>query len=213
MQSRFVPLTILSAVLIQIAPLQAQVEIGAFGGVLAPTSTFDIPTTGLSIGFGPTEAKLTTAFTYGLLGRLWVAPRLGLQATVGISDGSLLVQPPFSSAPDTSYSISTTAVTLSFLYRLSTPTIPNAVWLSLGPAWIDQSSPRYEDIEGTSAIGLAFGAGSSLPLNDRLRVSLGLDLFVYPFDLSSSTDDPAGGTQLDFRALAGLSVHFGHDPD
>ncbi|HMU62830.1 MAG TPA: hypothetical protein PKA66_13670 [Gemmatimonadales bacterium] len=203
----------LAAIGLTAAPLHAQGEIEAFGGVLAPTTTFNIPAREVPSVYGPTQAKFTTAFTYGAAGRVWVAPRLGLQATIGFAGGSLLVQPPFGSSPDTSYASSSTALTIAFLYRLSTPTIPNAVWLSAGPLWINQESPRLDGIDGTSSLGLAFGAGSSLPISDRIRVSLGLDLFLYSLNLSSPSDAPIGSTQLDFRALAGMSYHIGHDPE
>jgi hypothetical protein len=115
--------------------------------------------------------------------------------------------------PDTSYASSSTALTVALLYRLSTPTIPNAVWLSAGPLWINQESPRLEGIDGTSSLGLAFGAGSSLPMGDRFLVGLGLDLFLYSLNLSSPTDATIASTHLDFRALAGISYHFGYDPE
>ena len=196
-----------------VRPLQAQVEIGAFGGILAPTMNFDLPADGNSAVYGPTEAKLATALTYGALGRLWVAPRLGLQMTLGFTNGSLQVYAPLSSAPDTTSPVSTTAITVTFLYRLSTPSLPNAVWLSFGPMWITEDSPRYEGLDGTSSLGIDFGVGSSLPLNDRFRANLAFDTFVYPFSPSIPTEAPTGGTQLDFRAMVGLSVHFGHDPE
>jgi hypothetical protein len=199
---------LVAAVLATTAPLHAQVELGLFGGVLAPTSEFTVPSTGAP--FGSTTAKFTTTLTYGALGRWWITERVGVQGTVGWAGGSLQLQPPFSSAPDTTYSASTTTVTAVLIYRLSAPTIRNTVWLSGGAAWIDRSSPRLDGLDGTNSLGMTFGLGSTLPIGHSLSVNLGLDTFIYSFALQSPTDAPAGTTQFEFRGLAGLSMRLGH---
>jgi hypothetical protein len=203
-------LSLLAALIASAPSLHAQVELGLFGGALAATSNFDIPATGFVSGFGPTTAKFTTALTYGALGRWWITERIGLQGTVGYANGNLLLQPPIPTVPDTSYPASTSAVTATLLYRLSASTIRNSVWLSAGAAWIDHSSPRLSDTQGTSSLGMTFGLGSLFPLNHHLGINLGFDAFIYTFDLQSPANDPAGTTQFEFRALAGLTVRTGN---
>ena len=198
---------LVAAVLGLATPLHAQVELGLFGGVLAPTSDFTTPSTS---PFGATTAKFTTALTYGVLGRWWITERIGVQGTLGWANGSLQLQPPMSSAPDTTYSASTTTVTAVLIYRLSAPTLRNTVWLSGGAVWMDRSSPRLDGLDGTNSLGMTFGLGSTLPIGSSLSVNLGLDTFIYSFALQSATDAPPSTTQFDFRGLAGLSMRLGH---
>jgi len=189
-------------------PLEAQVELGLFGGVLAPTSDFAIPSTGFLNG--TTTAKFTTALTYGAVGRWWITERVGVQGTLAWADGNLQLHPPSSAAPDTTYSAPTSTITAVLIYRLSAPTIRNTVWVSGGAAWIDRSGPRLAGLDGTNSLGMTFGLGSTLPIGSTLSVNLGLDTFIYSFALQSSTDAAASSTQFDFRGLAGLSVRLGH---
>jgi len=192
------------------AVLASQVEVGAFGGVLAPTSDFAIGPDAFNSPFGATTAKRSTAFTYGLVGRAWFADHLGGQVTFGASDGSLVVQSPLGIAEDSSYTASSTAVTAALLYRFNTPTIHNIVWVSAGVVWMSQDSPRFDDWTASTGIGPTFGAGSTLPVGSRWRVNLMLDTFIYSFNLEAPGAEPLSSSQFDIRGLAGMTYQFGH---
>jgi hypothetical protein len=188
---------------------QTELEVGAFGGLFVPTSDFAISPDPGSFPIGQASAKASTAFTYGVVGRAWLADRLGVQATLGFTDGSLVVQSPFGTAPDTTYPASSTAVTAALLYRFTTPTIQNTVWVSAGVVFLSQDSPHFAPYQASTGIGPTFGAGSTLPLGDRWRVNLMLDAFIYSFNLEAPGAETLSSSQFDLRAVAGMSYRLG----
>lgn len=189
-------------------PLCAQGEIGAFLGVLAPTSTFVLPTLG---PYGAPEAKLQTEFTYGGVARYWFRDRFGAQVTYSAGQGSLVVYPTLGFAPDSTYDATTSALTVQFLYALTTPSLPNTVWASIGPVWASFDSPRFDALTVASDLGVAFGVGSTLPiLERRLLVNFMLDGMVYGLSFADSTGQESSGSQFAVRAVVGISVPIGH---
>jgi len=190
------------------ATAQVEIELGAFGGFLAPTSRFVVPLTGFPGLFGNVEVKPATAFTYGGLLRGWFSDRLGAQVTVAGSSGDLSV---FSPMGDTTSTASSSTITASFLYRLSTPTLPNTVWLAVGAVFPSIDSPFFVGMDVDAKPGFAFGAGSTIPLGEeqRFKVNLMFDGFIYSVSADSPDAGSTGGNQFDVRGVAGLSYRLG----
>lgn len=185
---------------------RGQVTIGVIAGFHAPTADFPIPAGGFASGFGPTNAKHEVGFMFGAIARAWIIGPLGLQASVSRATGDLVLSPPFTTAPDTSYSASLTVITGSLLYRLPTGHRSNQVWISAGAAWTRHASSRYAGVDGTSSLGGTLGLGTAFAMGKRLQIELGLDTLFYPYDLKSTTDNPPGHSQLDLRGSAGMSI-------
>ncbi|HEX5004411.1 MAG TPA: hypothetical protein VFV65_03800 [Gemmatimonadales bacterium] len=201
--------SLLAALVVSAGPLRAQGEFGLFGGVLVPTSNVTLPASSSPPVFANQPAKTSTAFTYGALGRWWFGERVGVQATVGHSDGSLVLYST-GSGLDSTVDASSTVVTATLTYRLSEPYLSNAVWLNAGVVWVSEGGPFYDQFDGTSSTGVTFGAGSTLPLGERFRVNLALDAFLYSLNLTGPGLDPGSSNQFDLRATAGMVIAVGH---
>lgn len=189
------------------AKAQVEIELGAFGGFLAPTSRFQIPVAAGG-GFGNLEVKPAGAFTYGGLLRAWFSERLGAQVTLAGSSGDLSIT---SSIGDTTNHATSSTATAVLLYRLSTPTLPNAVWVGAGAVFRSLESPQFAGLEVTASPGVAFEVGSTIPLGEeqRFKVNLMLDAFIYTVEAVSPDAGSTSGNQFDIRGIAGISYRLG----
>lgn len=188
-------------------PLSAQAELGAFVGVFAPTSEFVVPPPS---PFASASAKIETQFTYGGVGRYWFGSRVGAQVTYSAGQGNLVVYSLYSSPADTTYDATTGLLTLQFLYSLSTPSLPNTLWASIGPAWSSLDSPYLDGAEIDSDVGVAIGLGSTLPVFDRrLLVNFMIDGVIWGLSVSDSTSEGTRSSQFAIRAVVGATVPIG----
>jgi hypothetical protein len=162
---------------------------------------------------GPARSTIAAnqriALTYGVLGRIWLNPKVGLEASVAraTSDlsygGPLLLPPPPASSTVT---LATAAVLITLPVDL-----PNPTWVAGGLTLVGRSGPAYRGIDGRRSLGGVLGIGTSLHLTSRFHAELGARGLLYKLALTDSAGAYPTKRQLDLHVIVGLGILLGSE--
>jgi hypothetical protein len=185
------------------AEAQVRLDVGPTIGLYAPVGDFR-PAAYYSTAL-PASPQDLAGFAFGAQGRLWLAPRVGVQvegAVVSRHVGGGAT--PGGLVPATAARVFTS--TLQLLYSLSAPASRPRVWLSAGGALVHHGGAAYAPYRGRTDLGGVVGLGSAIAIRPRLSVTAGLGMLVYQMALRDSQGILVEhGAQVDVRLQAGLT--------
>lgn len=205
------PIAVLTVALIPTLA-SAQVEVGAVGGFYSPVSEFTVPANGPFVS--DATAKHATALAYGLLGRVWLERRFGIEAAFLRSPSEVVTNTDFQITPDTSLSATVTFGTISGIARIPVGELPNPLLLSAGAVFVKHSGRAYRGLDNTSSIGGVIGIGTQVPITNSLNLDIGFKSLLYSMSLQDSLGTLPSSFQTDFVGWLGLSLRFGREfPD
>ena len=154
---------------------QTTIEVGPLLAVYAPVGAFatpDLYSTNL-----PTAPSDLGGVAWGGEGRLWFAPRLGVQVQGAVSASHLVGggMTPIGLLPPKDAHVVT--VTAQVLFRPLPKILP--AWLSAGVGFVRRGGHAYAGLSALTSLAVALGAGFDLHVAGPLTASFGLTTLLY----------------------------------
>ena len=215
MLKRFLLSIAVAGVLIPVTatPVYAQISgnIGPLAGYYRPYGHFE-PASVYSTSL-PRQPRDLRGAAVGLIGQLSFGRRLGVEAQVAVANSTLpaVITPGGASGP-TAARVS--VATLQAQYDISPAPEKVRLWVSAGPGLVQYGGDAYRCCGSPRSVGVALGAGVSLPVASMLQVTAGATALRYSVDvampraLQGNPGSLERGTQTD--AIIHVGLRWGH---
>ena len=201
-QVRYLPLAILaSGVLLRPQPLLAQdrVEVGPLVGFFAPTTTFAGP---LRMVPGSNNYTLNIAIAVGAEANIWLTPRVGLGALIGWSPSA--VRQESATLADTSLSAPVQLFGMFLALKFNLSHLNGDVRARAGAGYLRHMGAAFAPYGHPGSLTGLVGIEATLPLRRALRLTGGLDAYLYSLQLTDTF-----GTRYEHRFQADLLARVG----
>jgi hypothetical protein len=145
---------------------------------------------------------------WGGVGRIWLAPRLGLQLQITTSSSTVGGgATPGGDFPGTAARVFT-ASAQGVCALLAAPR-SITLWLSAGAGLVGHGGAAYARYGSPVQLATVLGFGSAVPMGSHLIANVGVSTFLYNIDVSDSTGTSLEhGFQVDPVLHAGLGVRW-----
>jgi len=203
MRKQFVWSLICAVVIPVAASAQQSVEFGALFGLYAPTGTYHHEATYFRVGT-PERPDQNRGGAWGVEGRFWMNPRVGLQLQGVTSSAG---QPTVYTPAGISYGSSAyvTSLTAQAAYVLTPESCGNRLWLTAGGGVIRHSGSSYDPYGSPMNAAGALGLGSAIRLPHGLAASFGISSLLYNWKISDGRGVYQRGFETDLLMHAGMT--------
>lgn len=188
------------------ATAQSKLEFSPFVGEMIPVRSLAFDSTG-SAALEHTNAK-----AYGARVAYWLTPRIALEATLGFSEGDLMI-------------ISTQILKLRSTamiadararFRLTNPMARSSVFLTAGAGVVDHRNVLFdagaeqETLEFKNSIGAVVGIGATMPVAGDVSLRVDMEDHIHKTEISGTgLGFESDRTQHDLIFSLGAVVPFG----
>ena len=199
-------LTVVALALAAAAPARAQlgIELGLITGPYSPLGYYREPFFGVGTPETPSQ---NGGFAVGAAGRVWLTDRLGLQLQASTSSASLAVgATPAGGAAQSPLSIHVTSVTAEAVLDLAPEAWHVPLRLGLGGGVIHHAGIPWDRFGAPTNAVAAVSLGSSIQIDRRLAVDVGVSSLWYGFHVNADFDHRfyVRGFQADVTPHVGL---------